>query len=110
MNRRLVTVLLFWFCLSLTAFAEEPKMNLSKIAQISIRAKDLQRATAFYRDTLELKIIVSTPVISIAECGSFSPYQQGRDSGVGSSQFRDLLRCGRHTEDNCGSFKPQCKN
>jgi len=46
-------------------------------------------------------------------CGvrrSFSPYQQGRDSGVGSSQFRDLLRCGRHTEDNCGSFKPQCKN
>src|SRR3989442_9547104 len=46
-------------------------------------------------------------------CGvrrSFPPYQQGRDSGVGSSQFRDLLRCGRHTEDNCGSFKPQCKN
>ncbi|PYS25753.1 MAG: glyoxalase [Acidobacteria bacterium] len=69
MSRRLVMVLLFWFCLSLTAFAEEPKMNLSKIAQISVRAKDLQRATAFYRDTLELKIIVSTPVISIAECG-----------------------------------------
>src|SRR3989442_7363935 len=32
-------------------------------------SQDLQRATAFYRDTLELKIIVSTPVISIAECG-----------------------------------------
>ena len=44
-------------------------MNLTKIAQISVRARDLQRATAFYRDKLELKMIVSTPAISIAECG-----------------------------------------
>jgi predicted enzyme related to lactoylglutathione lyase len=44
-------------------------MNLTKIAQISVRAKDLQRATAFYRDKLELKVVINTPVISIADCG-----------------------------------------
>ena len=69
MSQRPVTILLFWFCLSLTAFAGEPKMNLTKIAQISVRAKDLQRATVFYRDTLGLKVVVSTPVISIVDCG-----------------------------------------
>ena len=47
-------------------------MNLTKIVQISVRAKNLPRATEFYRDTLGLKLIISTPVVSIVDCGGIT--------------------------------------
>jgi methylmalonyl-CoA/ethylmalonyl-CoA epimerase len=42
---------------------------LSKVGQISVRAKDLDRATAFYRDKLGLKHLHRAPSLSIFDCG-----------------------------------------
>ncbi len=42
---------------------------LSKVGQISVRAKDLDRATAFYRDKLGLKHLHKAPSLSVFDCG-----------------------------------------
>ena len=42
---------------------------LSKVGQISIRAKDLDRATLFYRDKLGLKHLHRAPSLSVFDCG-----------------------------------------
>ncbi len=47
-------------------------MNLTKIAQISVRTKNLQRATEFYRDTLGMKVLISNQFISILDCGGIT--------------------------------------
>jgi methylmalonyl-CoA/ethylmalonyl-CoA epimerase len=36
-------------------------VSLGKIAQIAVMVRDLERATAFYRDTLGLKFLFSAP-------------------------------------------------
>src|SRR5262249_33169521 len=45
------------------------EFTLSKVGQISVRAKDLDRATAFYRDKLGLKHLHKAPSLSIFDCG-----------------------------------------
>ncbi|SRR5258706_9587411 len=47
-------------------------MNLTKIAQISVRTKDLQRATEFYRDVLGIKVLISNQFVSILDCGGIT--------------------------------------
>jgi methylmalonyl-CoA/ethylmalonyl-CoA epimerase len=42
---------------------------LSRVGQISVRAKDLDRATAFYRDKLGLKHLHKAPSLSVFDCG-----------------------------------------
>jgi methylmalonyl-CoA/ethylmalonyl-CoA epimerase len=42
---------------------------LTRVGQISVRAKDLDRATAFYRDTLGLKHLHKAPSLSVFDCG-----------------------------------------
>ena len=57
------------FCFAAGAFSQEKKLNLTKIAQISVKTKDLKRATEFYRDTLGLKVLISNQFVSILDCG-----------------------------------------
>jgi predicted enzyme related to lactoylglutathione lyase len=46
-----------------------PDIRLSKIGQISMRARDLARATAFYRDTLGLPYLFSAGTLAFFDCG-----------------------------------------
>ena len=41
--------------------ADSGKLNLSQIGQIAISVSDIDRATAFYRDTLGLRFLFSAP-------------------------------------------------
>lgn len=43
--------------------------GIQKIAQIAINAKDLARATAFYRDVLGLEFLFEAPAMSFFDCG-----------------------------------------
>jgi predicted enzyme related to lactoylglutathione lyase len=47
-------------------------MNLTKIAQISVRTKDLQRGTEFYRDVLGMDVLISNQFVSILDCGGIT--------------------------------------
>ena len=43
--------------------------RIHRIGQIAINAKDLDRATAFYRDQLGLKHLFTVPKMSFFDCG-----------------------------------------
>lgn len=43
--------------------------SLNRIAQIALNVKDLERATAFYRDQLGLKHLFTVPNMAFFECG-----------------------------------------
>jgi predicted enzyme related to lactoylglutathione lyase len=43
--------------------------RLKRVGQISINAKDLERATAFYRDRLGLHHLFTVPKMSFFDCG-----------------------------------------
>jgi methylmalonyl-CoA/ethylmalonyl-CoA epimerase len=44
-------------------------LGISNIGQISIIVQDLQRATAFYRDTLGLPLLFTVPNLAFLNCG-----------------------------------------
>ncbi len=44
--------------------------TISEIAQIAVNAKDLARATAFYRDRLRLPFLFEAPGMAFFRCGS----------------------------------------
>jgi methylmalonyl-CoA/ethylmalonyl-CoA epimerase len=48
-----------------TAAAE---LGLSSIGQIAITISDIERAVAFYRDTLELKLLFQVPGMAFFDC------------------------------------------
>src|SRR5215510_16408828 len=52
--------------------AEETGFALSKVGQIAVRVKDLDRATAFYRDKLGLKHLHQAPSLSVLDCGGIT--------------------------------------
>lgn len=43
-------------------------MELSQIGQVALRALDLDRATAFYRDTLGLPFLFAVPGLAFFDC------------------------------------------
>jgi len=43
--------------------------KLDRIAQIAINVHDLKRATAFYRDTLGLRLLFEVPTLAFFDCG-----------------------------------------
>lgn len=45
-------------------------LEISEIAQIAVNAKDLARATAFYRDRLRLPFLFEAPGMTFFRCGS----------------------------------------
>ncbi len=44
-------------------------VELSRIGQIAIRALDVERATAFYRDVLGMRFLFDAPGLSFFDCG-----------------------------------------
>jgi methylmalonyl-CoA/ethylmalonyl-CoA epimerase len=48
--------------------------QLSGILQIAITVKDLERATAFYRDVLGLRLLMSAPNMAFFDCGGVRLY------------------------------------
>jgi methylmalonyl-CoA/ethylmalonyl-CoA epimerase len=67
-----IIALLACFFIAAPAFPQEGKMKLTKIAQVAVKTKDLQRATEFYRDKLGLKVLISSKIISVLECGDIT--------------------------------------
>jgi methylmalonyl-CoA/ethylmalonyl-CoA epimerase len=49
--------------------AAPPSLGIQNIGQISIIVKDLQRATAFYRDVLGLPLLFAVPNLAFFDCG-----------------------------------------
>lgn len=48
---------------------ERPPVRLSRIGQIAVHVKDVERATAFYRDTLGMTLLFQAPPqLSFFEC------------------------------------------
>ena len=45
------------------------EFNLAQISQISVNVHDLERAAAFYRDTLGIKHLFTIPKMSFFDCG-----------------------------------------
>jgi methylmalonyl-CoA/ethylmalonyl-CoA epimerase len=48
------------------------RIGISKIGQIAINVKDLDRATAFYQDQLGLKLLFKAPGMAFFDCGGVS--------------------------------------
>src|SRR5262249_41018196 len=55
--------------------------QLTGILQISIPVADAARATAFYRDVLELKFLFAAPNMAFFDCGGVRLYLSGEGSG-----------------------------
>jgi methylmalonyl-CoA/ethylmalonyl-CoA epimerase len=49
--------------------ATAANLGIMNIGQISINVKDLQRATAFYRDVLGLPLLFTVPNLAFFDCG-----------------------------------------
>lgn len=49
--------------------ANAASMAIQNIGQISIVVKDVERATAFYRDVLGLKFLFNAPSMAFFDCG-----------------------------------------
>jgi len=49
--------------------ATAASLGIKNIGQISIIVKDLERATAFYRDTLGLPLLFTAPSMAFFDCG-----------------------------------------
>src|SRR5207237_236263 len=47
-----------------------PQFGLSSIGQIFVRAKDLDRAVRFYRDTLGMPFLFQVPRMAFFQCGA----------------------------------------
>lgn len=61
--------------------------ELNGVIQIAIPARDIDRATAFYRDTLGLGVLMKGPNMSFLECGAIRIYLDAnpRDTAGGNS-------------------------
>ncbi len=49
--------------------ADSTQFGLSRIGQISVRVKDLERAVTFYRDTLGMAFLFQVPSMAFFDCG-----------------------------------------
>ncbi|MGC2488264.1 MAG: VOC family protein [Candidatus Sulfotelmatobacter sp.] len=49
--------------------ATAPVLGIQNIGQISIIVKDVERATAFYRDVLGLPLLFTVPSMAFFDCG-----------------------------------------
>ena len=57
--------------------------QISGILQIAISVKDIDRATAFYRDVLGLRLLFNAPSMAFFDCGGIRLYLA---AGEGSEQ------------------------
>lgn len=56
--------------------------ELNGVMQIAIPAKDIDRATAFYRDTLGMVLLMKGPKMSFLECGGTRIYLDANESST----------------------------
>ena len=49
-------------------------MELTGIVQIAIPVRDIEKAAAFYRDVLELKMLMNGPSMAFFDCGGVRLY------------------------------------
>lgn len=47
---------------------QTPTLSLSRIGQIAITVKDVERSTAFYRDTLGMRFLFAFPGLAFFDC------------------------------------------
>jgi len=62
--------------------------QLTGILQIAVTVKDIERATAFYRDVLGLPVLMKAPNMAFFDCGGVRLYLtcgEGTQPEVGSS-------------------------
>src|SRR5207302_7955381 len=59
-----------------TMASTTPRFGLSSIGQIFVRAKDLDRAVRFYRDTLGMPFLFQVPRMAFFQCGE-TPFLLG---------------------------------
>ena len=59
------------------------KVELNGVMQIALPARDIGRATAFYRDTLDLPLLMSGPNMAFFDCGGVRLYV---DANPGSAE------------------------
>jgi methylmalonyl-CoA/ethylmalonyl-CoA epimerase len=52
-----------------TMQTDTTRVGIARIGQIAITVRDLERATAFYRDTLELPFLFAVPGMAFFDCG-----------------------------------------
>ena len=52
-----------------TTTADAPAFGLTRLGQIAVTARDLDRATAFYRDILGLRFLFRAPNLTFFDCG-----------------------------------------
>ena len=65
-------------------------VELTGILQIAIPAKDIARATAFYRDVLELQFLMNGPNMAFFHCGGVRLYVDA-NPGVAESGGNSLI-------------------
>jgi len=58
--------------------------ELNGVMQIAIPAKDIDRATAFYRDTLGFALLMNGPKMAFLECGGIRIYLDANPGGTES--------------------------
>jgi|SRR5580704_14713940 methylmalonyl-CoA/ethylmalonyl-CoA epimerase len=65
------------------------RSSLTGILQIAITVKEIDRATAFYRDTLGLPLLMNAPNMAFFNCGGVRLYLSGAQGSEhsGSSSF-----------------------
>ncbi len=53
----------------MTGAITSPDLGLDRIGQIAVTARDLDRAVAFYRDTLGMRFLFRVPNLAFFDCG-----------------------------------------
>ena len=70
-----------------------PPVARWSLGQIALPARDLDRAVAFYRDTLGVPFLFSTPTLAFFDCDGVRlmislPEREGEESGASIHYFR----------------------
>jgi catechol 2,3-dioxygenase-like lactoylglutathione lyase family enzyme len=67
--------------------------ELTGVTQIGISVRDIDRATAFYRDTLGLPLLMNSPNMAFLDCGGVRLYLDGNPgSAEAGGNFLIYLR------------------
>jgi predicted enzyme related to lactoylglutathione lyase len=69
MRAHVKTLLALLLRSAVSVSAQVPSLSPARVSQVAVKTKDLQRATAFYRDTIGLKVLISNQLVSILDCG-----------------------------------------
>jgi catechol 2,3-dioxygenase-like lactoylglutathione lyase family enzyme len=69
-------------------------LDLSGILQIAIPVRDIDRATAFYRDVLDLRFLMNGPNMAFFDCGGVRLYLAGGEESQAGAAPAIYFRTG----------------